>query len=488
VIEWRAVDVGSSERFEIELVEQPAKRSRFRHPREPSPTPTIPSAPSPSIGPIARQASDDVVFTRSPPPEDPDGSRERNRLVVTALAVGAVALFLGWSLGRAGGGDGDGDAAARTGGTTATTEAEPDQSSATPVATGDTLPEASLPSTTRPRPTTTVTLPPEWVESQVKIDPRLAGQSDRVVAVGDDGRLIELDVATGTLRTLERSHPNGNSPMPPVAGDDWVVVRFATGRAPQLFRDGDTVGRPLDSLDPWSLLWDPATGSYWEQRWDDQGQQIRELVERSVDGRPTGRTIDTRGLWAGRVDFTGGLIIGDGSLGAYRVTPDGSERLVDGYVLAVGLDHLLVYACAENFDSCAASVVDRASGASRLVPVDDDLAFDLVTSGGWWGAPTTPEVNADGTAVIVSLPDRNGQPATSILDLVTGELTPVPRDTGSAAQSVAYPSGAWSADGRFAYLVSGDSIAAFDHANRQIFLVVMGDAATGVRSLTLRPA
>jgi hypothetical protein len=328
-----------------------------------------------------------------------------------------------------------------------------------------------------------------WIERQVPIDPRLAGQADRVVAVGDDGRLIELDVAAGSVRTLQRGRGTGNSPLPPIAGDDWVVVTFDDGRAPQLFREGDTEGVELESLDPWSLLWDPARGTYWEHRWNEQGQQIRELTERRVDGQPTGRTIDTHGLWAGQVDFTGGVIIGDGSVGAFRVTPDGSERLADGYLLGVGVNHLLVYACAENLDSCGMSVVDRASGASRSVPVDDDLAVDLFNTGGWWGPPTTPEVNVNGTAALVLLPNTDGVPVRAILDLVTGETTTVLRDDpSSGVQSIAYPSGAWSADGRFAYLVRGDTIAAVDRVTGEIVDVVLGDVLTGIRSLTLRPA
>lgn len=487
VVEWWAVDVGSSERFEIELVEQSPKRSRFRHRPEPAAVPVHEpfAPPTPPPG--------EVVFTPAAPPDEPVGRRERNRLVVTALAAGAVALFVGWSLGRAG--DGGGDEAAQTGGTTATStaansDASDDASQPIPAKepTGDTLPEASLPTTTRPRPTTTTNVPPEWVESQVKIDPRLAGQADRVVAVGDDGRLIELDLATGALRILDRARGNGNSPMPPIAGDDWAVVSFDDARPPQIYRDGDTEGTVLEGLDPWALLWDPAADVYWERTWDDQGRQIRELTERSVDGQPTGRVIDTRGLWAGQVDFTGGVIVGDGSIGAYSVTPDGSQRLPDGYVVGVGLNHLLMYACAENFDSCGVSVVDRASGASRPVPIDDDVAVDLVNTGGWWGAPTTPEVNADGTAAMVTNVDATGQPTWAVLDLVSGEMTSVLRDPGALMQSFTYPSGAWAADGRFAYLVSDDAVVAFDHTTGETFDVVLGDALTGIRSLTLRPA
>src|SRR5690606_26638359 len=71
---------------------------------------------------------------------------------------------------------------------------------------GDTLPPASAPTinndtTTRPRATTTTTLPSIWQESTVEIDPRLADSTDRLVVATVDS-LIEVDLATGSTRTL----------------------------------------------------------------------------------------------------------------------------------------------------------------------------------------------------------------------------------------------------------------------------------------------
>jgi hypothetical protein len=282
------------------------------------------------------------------------------------------------------------------------------------------------------------------------------------------------------MRSLDHTRPRGGSALPPIAGDDWIALAFDDGNAPVVYRDGDPAGRTMSISDPWSLLWQPADDVFWQQRWDQTGRS-EGLVEYGLDGSPTGRSIETRGLWVGRTDFTGGFLIGDGSIGAYRITPDGSQRLADGYILAAGINHLLTYACAENFDTCAVSVIERSTGQSTVVPIDDAMVATLLS--GFWQPPTTPAVNSTGTAAIVAVPDVDGPPNAAVLDFADGDIVWEP-----TADGFGYVSGGWSADGRFAYMASDDTVLAYDHVTGEAFDVAVGDALTGVVSLTLRPA
>ena len=382
------VDVGSSQRVEIELEEQQPKRSRLRH-RDarrsivPDPPAAIPS---------------DAVFTPAGEPPEPAGAGERRRLVATGLAVGAVALFLGWALGRAGG---DGDGAAATTGTAATQTTVAATTVPSTVAPEDTLPEAELPATTRPRPSTTTTLPPAWEEGRLSIDARLAGQADRIVAVTDTGGLVEIAVGTGATRSLASTRPSSSTPVPPVAGRDWIAISFDDGNAPLVLTGDDPIPQRISSGDFWSSFWDPAGDSYWQMQWSPDGTGPIGVEQFSVTGQPTGVALDTGGLWASGADPLGGVVVGNGGIGAvqrgarwHEPTPDRrpadhDEQRPPPHVRVRG-----------ELESCGISIVDRATGEARSVPTDPVIVASLFSSGWWWGAPAAvPLINADGDRI-----------------------------------------------------------------------------------------
>ena len=61
-----------------------------------------------------------------------------------------------------------------------------------------------------------------------------------------------------------------------------------------------------------------------------------------------------------------------------------------------------------------------------------------------------------------------------------------PTDPSSGALSFPYPSGAWSADGRFAYLVVDGRVQVYEPRTGELFPLAV-DAVEGIRSLTIRP-
>ncbi len=473
MVNWWVVNHGSAPpRIEIELTAHEGRVSR-RDRKRPAPAPT--SAPAPGV----------AVLPRPMDSEQPSGEpgksprTERNRLVLTALSAGAIALFVGWVLGRAGGSDGS----AQSVDGTATTLARDDADDpATSAAGTDTLPEAELPTTTRPRRTTTTTLAPEWVGSNVTIDPRLAGATDRIVAVTDDGGLLELGLQTGLSLTLAPPRSRSASSLPPVAGDDWIAVMFDDGTPPQVYRSGATESITLNGSDPWSTYWQVDTDTFWALDFDLTGGYPTGLTERTIGGEPTGRSIDTRGMWPSAVDPAGGIIVGDAMAGMFTVTPDGSTRLPDGRPVSIGVAHVVVHSCTESIDTCGLSVVDRATGEVTSVPRNDELMNGL-NRGGWWGpVPSRAMVTSDGQGALLSVIDETGYGRIGVLDVGTGDFTPLGSVRGN------YPSAAWSADERFVFIVVDGSITAYDRTTRETFPVVLDGGLDRVRSLTTRPA
>ncbi|HTH06172.1 MAG TPA: hypothetical protein VL916_09890, partial [Ilumatobacteraceae bacterium] len=112
-------------RVEIELTQRESGRGRRRNQQVLDATaakavPNVEAAPG----------APDVAFV--PPPEAPPDRQtsERRRMIVTAVASGVVALFIGWALGRAGDGGGPNTGDVETGSTTPTTiapTASPDE-------------------------------------------------------------------------------------------------------------------------------------------------------------------------------------------------------------------------------------------------------------------------------------------------------------------------------------------------------------------------
>lgn len=403
----------------------------------------------------------------------------RHQLVITALAVGLAALFLGWVLGRSGDGE------ARTAGSAPATSVAPTVTPSTSTVTGDTLPAAELPSTTRPRPSTTTTLPPAWAELTVDIDARLADRTDRIVATGPDGLLLELDLGTGRLRSLDLDRIRSASGNPVVAGADWIMVRPDDGSSWQVFLGDSAEPEPFGVDDPWSTVWQYGTDTFWTMQYSPV-PDLQRIVEVGLDARTTGREIDAGGYWPTRSDVAGGVIVGDESVGMFVADVAGSARL-PGRPLALGRSHMVLLACGVTVDDCGLRVLDRATGELRPVPESPSgEPRDARLYGGWWGVSSgVPEVTDDGTAALVAVATDFGS-AIAVIDLVTG--AEVQFDAPDPSTTFVVPVAAWSSDERFAYVNDSGVLTAFDRETGESFPVVPGDDLPWIGTLTVRPA
>lgn len=465
------------QRVEIELTDAAPSRSRFGRRRDEGAAGRATTQPSTPMVP-SRTTADwsppdgAVVVTSDAPP--PPGDADSRRVVAIAAAVGIVALVAGWALGRSGG-----DGSAQSVDATTTVEASTsDDAPATTLIPGESIAPAQVPTTTRPRPstTTTTTVPAEWTTEQVEIDPRLAGTTDTIVGVGSPWDIVELDLATGELRSLELTDVVAANVYALAAGPDWTLFTDgSTGNAWIVVGDATAPEQTSLSLDN-GTWWQPGTDLFWQ--FDQSTGRSQTLVEVDVGGSPTGRTIDTGYFWPSMVDISGAVILGDGSLGAFVVDPDGSFRL-PGSVLAIGETGWLVRLCGDTIDSCGVAMVDRST--REVTPIQVDSGGRRVESAIWYGGGgSRSTISPDGRRALVYLVDDDGMTVGAVLDLTTGEAVEQP-EAGLSSFNMS-----WSSDGRFVYVLDGTGVSAWDVDAGEVFAIAPGLGS--MNTISIRPA
>jgi hypothetical protein len=357
--------------------------------------------------------------------------------------------------------------------------------SATTPAPGSTLPvvdPADLPTTTRPPRTTTTTQPPKWTIEPIAVDGRAVELGLRVVAVASDGQLIEIDAAEGTMASIETSVRAYNGAAV-YAGDDWVVVGdFDRGQI-EVYRRFENAPQRLSIGNLWDVRWQPGTDRFWvtDQSFSYPGPMT--IVERTVDGEDTGATIELNSrFWPSGADPAGGVIVA-GQTGTFRVTPEGSERISTGYLLAIGVEQALVVECGESLDTCGTFVIDRATG-DRTPLVIEGLADAFVESMSGYGmyGNDLAQISPDGRYAPVVMPSG-----------VTPRFGVVDLENGSFIQLATYPQSAlyWVPDGGHAVFMADDVLMVFDAGTGETFpLLALGPSAPGsfnVAAIALRP-
>lgn len=369
-----------------------------------------------------------------------------------AIAVGVVALAIGWVLGRA--------SEPRTA-PTATTPA----ASEPPTAVDETLPsvEATAPGSPAPATSTTLTTAPP--EPPIAVDARVTGLPARVIAYAAGEQLVELDLATGTAarRVVERQ-PFG--PVQLYAGRDWVLLPSFDPALPSTLL---MAGRPARLVD---LGTAPQIVGLAGTDVIDGIDGIWRLVDASgaattveivgLDGEPTDVAIELPVAPVG-VDPAGGLVV-EVPGGTYTVGTDSPARLTGGKALAIGSGQLLAFECDDEL-ACALHLVDRATGERERVAggvPGRDLAPAPIAMGGSALAP-------DGSAAIV-LWVAPGGTSLGVLELGDGSFTELL--PGPEVAPVA-----WSPDGRFVFHLRGGRIVAFDRERGDTVDVASGVVA-----------
>lgn len=351
---------------------------------------------------------------------EPWWTTERGRLASVALAAGLVSLVLGLVVGRATGSADDATAGSPTSATsTTTTTTAPEQG-------GDGV--VPLP---RPRfPTTTTTRAPiESAVGQVELDPRLTGVPITVVATGADGVVRRLDLSTGRVVSngrADRAGEQGDVRLIDV-GPDWAMTWDYSGSAAMVDYDDGRQDRTTFA-DPWSLFAGPASGTFWSTEFglDPSSPTVFSLVD--LAGEELGPTIEIpAGLWNVRPDPDGGLVVAvDGRNYSYTLDETDARTVARRYlgagsVLGLSADVAVLRDCDADLE-CSMFVVDRATGAERVVPLEQGLANTFNQSGNFgFGVGCVDTLSPDGRLLAVPRQTRSFVEL-SVIDLVAGTV------------------------------------------------------------------
>jgi hypothetical protein len=457
------VEEGSgTERVEIELTSRDDGREGRRGRRRNTDVLDPLAGPPAGVQSIELAPGEHADTAFAPPVASPEGplASERARLVVTALVAGAIALFIGWALGRAGDGSDSQSDELETGSTTLTTTIPPDEVGATIAPVDPSLmPTTLLPTTTgftpivgTARPVSPTTTPEGWVTSTARVAVPAAELGVRIIGLQPDGTIVELDTSSGELSSVRvgvRTNYQGGL----YAGADWILIGQPDSAGATLFR-GHRDPELLTLAQPWLLHWQPGTDRFWRLDETVRFGDPLHIVEITYDGTPTGVAFDADGrYWIPGADPLGGLLVLGAPGGSYHIAPDGTSRITTGDVIALNANTVLASDCGEAMEHCGLIVIDRATGATApLVPTvlettTDSAPIEYFESPAGYGYPSLlSAISPDGrySPIMVSNVDQDY----GVIDMTTGEFI----QFGDVPESSLW----WSPDSRHAmYLVNG---------------------------------
>ncbi len=418
--------------IEIELVEEPTRQRRVA---------AEPTAPKPP-----RQPS-------------PLGSRNRRRAAIgagVALAVGIV-----WVVAQSG-------SDLETSAPPSTLDESPDTSPAE-LSVDVTRP---VPSTTRPR-TTTTTRPPMVVEE-------LGGQmlptptGIQLVGLTAQGDLLDIDLDTGEMTTTDIPGGAAGGMATILAGENWTFVQRWDVNVSFVVPRGEP---PVDFAPPPELAGGayrgPEPDTVWVPAYEPSTGAIQALNLYRLDGEPLGRSIDMHGWYPMQSDLAGGVVVQAGG-GVYSVSEAGARQVSDGELVGVGANHFLVRSCDEVL-ACGLFVVDRVTGERRQVPV---IKVDGLAQYYGWTGTDSASVSPDGTLAVLFGLDGDGSNA-SLLGTDTGVYRSIARMTGGSL------SVAWSDDSRYVAFINARRFQVYDSDTGET--TDFGDIVPLVSNFSSRP-
>jgi hypothetical protein len=394
---------------------------------------------------------------------------ERGRLVAAGAFAATIALLLGVLVGRLGSGDvgtTDGAATSSTLSTLSTTDITTTDITRSVGRDGsDTLPPAPEilvpPSTTRPTSTTVATLgdaehPDRLVEGVIDIDPNVPVSPVEVVAMTNRNEVVRIDVPAGT--TVSTLIDGGQYGPPSIhAGDGWILIPSFDERLGSIVIHDDGSRTSLGTGTSWPLMENTVNGTFWRSDGEPTGGVPSRLVEIEVDGSPTGAAVELGGFYPGMIDPRGGVVV-QAPGGFYVVTPDSTNMITSGRLLAIGVDRAVVQECDESL-ACGYFVVDRSTGTRTPLDLAPELAGEGVSieGGGWWTFSEPLSPTGDAVLVTVWMPDGGGQQSLGVIDLTTGGYE-------SIGGFVDTPAMAWAPDGRSVYWLERGRLTVFDRS------------------------
>jgi hypothetical protein len=252
-------------------------------------------------------------------------------------------------------------------------------------------------------------------------------------AMGEDSIVrIQLALGRATITAIPKSNPD--APAVFFVGADRVLVRPSNDTPPFVVRD-DKPPTDLPQSLRQSSLWLPGPDS--RHMWADQGGGGLALV--TLDGKPTGATIDVPFFGSVMGSDGTGYVLLSGIGGIYYAKPGAVHRITSGGLVASGPTRWLTIECGDDF-SCALVVTDRATGAHRTL----DTPLDTFNSGPGVMSP-------DGRTVAMPRSDGISSAGIELFDLDSGLRRAV--DVFPSSTNPAGPSFVWSPDSRWLFTV-----------------------------------
>jgi hypothetical protein len=181
------------------------------------------------------------------------------------------------------------------------------------------------------------------------------------------------------------------------------------------------------------------------------------------------------GPWGLRPDGAGG-VLAEAVGGVYDLRPDGTRLVTHGRVLAAGPTGYIVYECSDG-GKCTAAVLDRSTGKRAPLPRYTPPASAVIGQ--------FPGVIASNGRYAALLDPAPGGPPLSILDLRTGERTPILLSIDGRFAGDASANFAFTPDSRVLAVMSGEYVRWVDPSTGN----VLGELHLGpLFAISIRPA
>lgn len=280
-----------------------------------------------------------------------------------------------------------------------------------------------------------VSAPPPKVTSLGR--PLLKVPADWELFAQGAGVVVRIQLALGRVTTTTVPVPNSDTPITFLVTADRAFVRPMDDTAGYVVPDGK---RPVELPEALQRGFSLYPGPDQRHLWTSQVTGPGGLALVNLDGKPTGATIDLPANASVRGSDGAGYVLLEGiDGGVYEARPGSTQRITSGVLVAVGATRWLALECDSRL-SCAHVVIDRATGARRLL--DTPIGYVNASSG---------TISPDGRTAALPRYDGISPSAIHLLDLHTGAETPVEVVLRTEGFPVG-PTWAWSPDSRWLFV------------------------------------
>lgn len=248
------------------------------------------------------------------------------------------------------------------------------------------------------------------------------------------GFVLRIQLAAGRITRTEVPQGTADFPVTFLVGADRVLVRPQDDSPSAVVPDGKSAAAmPASFLSGMSLLPGPDLRHVWAE----QGSGLALLT---LDGRPTGTTIDLPPSASVQGSDGAGYVLLSGTGGTYAARPGAVHRVTSGLLLANGPTRWLTVECDDSF-ACTNVVTDRATGAHHTL----DTVVDSNQS-------SVGRISPDGrTAALPRFDGGVTNDGIDLLDLGSGLHRSIEVSPNTADQTG--PSIVWSPDSRWLFAI-----------------------------------